>query len=97
MVNPGAHYRCPEACGGAFLLYGSPNGAYNTVDINVGAYNTVGTNVETSHTACVSGRLWSTVPAGVQGMVLVPCFDFVRCFLRSPLVPSERESPVGWL
>ena len=45
----------------------------------------------------VSGRLWSTIPVGVQGMVPVPCFHFVRCFLRSPLVPSEWESPVGWL
>ena len=45
----------------------------------------------------VSGRLWSTIPVGVQGMVLVPWFDFVRYFLCSPLVPSERESPVGWL
>ena len=53
MVNPSAHYRCPEACGGAFLPYGSPNDAYNTVDINVGAYNTVVTNVGTSHTVCV--------------------------------------------
>ena len=26
---------------GAFLPYGSPNGAYNTVGTNVGAYNTV--------------------------------------------------------
>ena len=40
MVNPGAHYRCPEACGGLFAVRES-NGAYNTVDINVGAYNTV--------------------------------------------------------
>ena len=45
----------------------------------------------------VSGRLWSTVPVGVQGMVLVSWFDFVRCLLRSPLVPSEQASPVGWL
>ena len=45
----------------------------------------------------VLGRLQSTVLAGVQGMVLVPCFDFVHCFLRSPLVPSEREPLVGWL
>ena len=38
---------------GVFLPYGSPNGAYNIVDINVGAYNTVDTNVGTFHTACV--------------------------------------------
>ena len=44
-----------------------------------------------------SGRLRSTVPAGIQGMVLVSCFDFLRYFLHSPLVPSEWESPVGWL
>ena len=30
MVNPGAHYRCPEACGGLFAVWES-NGAYNTV------------------------------------------------------------------
>ena len=45
----------------------------------------------------VSGRLWSIVSVDVQGMVPVPCFDFVRCFLRSPIIPSEWESPVGWL
>ena len=44
-----------------------------------------------------SKRLRSTVPVGVQGMVLVPWFDFVRYFLRSPLVPSERAAPIGWL
>ena len=37
MVNPGAHHRCPEACGGLFAVW-EPNGAYNTVDTNVGAY-----------------------------------------------------------
>ena len=45
----------------------------------------------------VSGRSWSTVSAGVQGMVPVSWFDLVRCLLRSPLVPSERASSVGWL
>ena len=45
----------------------------------------------------VSGRSWSTVSAGVQGMVPVSWFDLVRCVLRSPLVPSERASLVGWL
>ena len=45
----------------------------------------------------VLGQLWSTVPTGVQGMVPVSWFDFVRCLLHSPLVPSERASPVGWL
>ena len=30
MVNPGAHYRCPEACGGLFVVRES-NDAYNTV------------------------------------------------------------------
>ena len=40
MVNPGAHYRCPEAWGRLFALWQS-NGTYNTVDTNVGAYNTV--------------------------------------------------------
>ena len=40
MVNPGAHYRCPEACGGPFAVRES-DGAYNIVDTNVGAYNTV--------------------------------------------------------
>ena len=44
----------PRGMWGAFLPYGSPNGAYNTVDINVGAYNTVDTNVGTSRTVCVS-------------------------------------------
>ena len=44
----------------------------------------------------VSGWLRSTVPAGVQGMVPVSWFDFVRCLLRPPLVPSERAPPVGW-
>ena len=83
----------PRGMWGAFLPYESPNDAYNTVDINVGAYNTVGTNVRTSHTACV--RL--VVEHCSRRSVLVPWFDFVRCFLRSPLVPSERESPVGWL
>ena len=53
------YYRCPEACGGHFAIWES-NGAYNTVDINVGAYNTV----------CQGGCAASTVPAGVQGMVL---------------------------
>jgi len=53
----------PRGMWGAFLLYGSPNGAYNTIDINVsayntvhinvGAYNSVVTNVGTSHTICV--------------------------------------------
>ena len=39
MVNPGAHYRCPEAWG-AFCRMGA-QWRYNTVDTNVGAYNTV--------------------------------------------------------
>ena len=75
------------------MPYGSPNGAYNIVDINVGAYNTVDTNVGTSHTVCV--RL--VVEHCSRRSVLVPWFDFVRCFLCSPLVPFEWESPVGWL
>ena len=37
MVNPGAHYRCPEVCGGLFAVW-EPNGTYNTVDTNVDAY-----------------------------------------------------------
>ena len=44
----------------------------------------------------VSGWLRSTVPADVQGMVLVSRFDFVHCLLCLPLGPSERVSPVGW-
>ena len=44
----------------------------------------------------VSGRLRSTVPEGVQGMVLVSWSDFVHYLLHLPLVPSERVSPVGW-
>ena len=43
----------PRGMRGAFLPYGSPSGAYNTVDINVGAYNTVVTNIGTSHAVCV--------------------------------------------
>jgi len=43
----------PRGMWGAFLPYGSPNGTYNTVDINVCAYNTVDTNVDTSHIVCV--------------------------------------------
>ena len=39
----------------------------------------------------VSERLRSTVPAGVQGMVPVSWFDFMRCLLHSPLfLPSGR-------
>ena len=45
----------------------------------------------------VSGRSWSTISAGVHGMVPVSWFDLVRCLLCSPLVPSEWASPVGWL
>ena len=52
MVNPSAHYRCPEVCGGLFAVW-EPNGAYNTVDINVGAYNTIVTNVGISHNVFV--------------------------------------------
>ena len=40
MVNPGAHYRCPEACGGLFIVWES-NDAYNTVDTNVDAYKII--------------------------------------------------------
>ena len=39
MVDPGAHYRCPEAWG--LFAVREPNDAYNTVGTNVGAYNTV--------------------------------------------------------
>ena len=68
MVSPGAHYRCPEACGG-FLSYRSP----------------------TAPTILfMSGRLWSTVPAGVQGMVLVSWFDLVRFSIRPWSLPSGR-------
>ena len=44
----------------------------------------------------VSGWLRSTVATDVQGMVPVSWFDFMRCLLRPPLVPSERAPPVGW-
>ena len=67
----------PRGMWGLFAVW-EPNGAYNTVDTNVGAYNTIYVRV-----------VRSTIPAGVQGMVLVSWFDFVRCLLRSPLVPSE--------
>ena len=40
MVDPSAHYRCPEVCGRLFAVW-EPDGAYKTVDTNVGAYNTV--------------------------------------------------------
>ena len=39
----------PRGTWGAFLPYGSPNGAYNTVDINIGAYNTVCVRVVEEH------------------------------------------------
>ena len=64
------------------------NGAFNTVE-----------EMSTPTILFVSGRLQSTIPAGVQGMVpgivvltCAPCLAFsVR-----PLVPFERASPVGW-
>ena len=50
MVNPDAHYRCPEAWG-PFAVW-EPNGAYNTVDTNVGAYNTVCVRAVEEHYSC---------------------------------------------
>ena len=48
----------------------------------------------------MSGRLQSTVPVGVQGMV--PSIVVLTCalwlaFSVRPLVPSEQASLVGWL
>ena len=51
MVNPGAHYQCPEAWGRLFAVWES-NGAYNTVDTNVGAYNTVCVRAVVKHCSC---------------------------------------------
>ena len=61
-----------------------------------GAYNTIDTNVGTSHTVCVRS-VAEHCSRRHSGYGPGTVFDFVRCFLRSPLVPSERESPVGWL
>ena len=70
------------------LPYGSFNGAYNTVEENVGAYNTVRVRVFCRVLFLQVHRVWS----------LVSWFDLrvLACFLRSPLAPSERASPVGW-
>ena len=84
MVNPGAHYRCPEACG-VFFAVRESNDAYNTVGINVGAYNTI----------CVRW-LWNTVPAGVQSMVPVPWFDSRAAFSVRPWsLPSGHPRSDG--
>ena len=39
----------PKGMWGAFLPYGSPNGAYNTVGTNVSAYNTVCVRLVVEH------------------------------------------------
>ena len=84
MVNPGAHYRCPEVCGRLFAVW-EPNDAYNTVDTNVGTYNTV----------CVRAveEYCSRRHTGYGPSIM---FDFVHCLLHLPLVPFEQVSPVGW-
>ena len=51
------HCRCLEACGGPHRM--GVNGAHNTVG-----------KMSVPTTLFMSGRLQSTVPAGVQGMVL---------------------------
>ena len=64
------------------------NGAYNTVE-----------EMLASTILFVSGRLQSTVPAGVQGMIpsimVLTCAPWLAFSVR-PLVPSERASLVGW-
>ena len=64
------------------------NGAYNTVE-----------EMSVPTILFVSGRLQSTIPAGVQGMVpgivVLTCAPWLAFSIR-PLVPSERVSPVGW-
>ena len=49
----------PRGMWGAFLPYGSPNGAYNTIDINIDTYNTVDTNVGCGALFPQAYRVWS--------------------------------------
>ena len=88
MVNPGAHYRCPEAWGRLFAIWES-NGAYNTIDTNVGAYNTILCQGGCGALFPQAYRVWSR-------------YRGLTCALPSPFAPGPfrvdvpgRMAPVG--
>ena len=83
MVNPSAHntINAKRHVGG--LTVWELIGAYNTVEGNVDAYNTVCVRVVAEY--CTGYGPW------YRGLTCAPWL----AFSVSPLVPSERASPIG--
>ena len=81
MVNPGGMW-------GGLLPYGSPNGAYNTIDINIDTYNTVDTNVGCGALFPQAYRVWSWY----RVLTLCAAFSVRPWSLPSRRAPSDGSS-----